>query len=415
MNSKAEEAESQPQEPSDNANHSIDGDPEDRSPNPKVGSTDTDVAGISSNDENKRNSQEIKAGGTGSSDKSGSGKSVTSLTNGVKNVRPTAASTASRSEQRMPSQSSNATVETNDLLSRPPLQSQSNSQQVAGRVESVLRESQVAPQSKRVGAPMGADKKETSGGSSQRSLSSKSSHSQLSAVSLNALATDDTDNLLDRKINMFLSGGQPAPVKKAPSVGTSNMRPRDEVSSSTVFTNMSKPASLPSVSVVDTPAVAPVTGHSVSIVKSASNQPFTMKVPTEKSAPSVGAGVSTKQAPVTSLPVQPLAASPSIQTTASTTAFASVDLPDMTIRVVVRKRPISRTELQRGDSDVMEIDEAGGVYIHEPKVRVDLTKVTETHQFFFDDAFEADESNELIYRYRIAFKSQCRMYAICEL
>jgi kinesin family protein 2/24 len=37
------------------------------------------------------------------------------------------------------------------------------------------------------------------------------------------------------------------------------------------------------------------------------------------------------------------------------------------------------------------------VYVHEPKTKVDLTKVTETHPFFFDDAFEADETNELIY------------------
>lgn len=72
-------------------------------------------------------------------------------------------------------------------------------------------------------------------------------------------------------------------------------------------------------------------------------------------------------------------------------------IEDMAIRVVVRKRPISRGELARGDRDVMEIMRGGVVLLHEPKVKVDLTKHIETSEFIFDDAFSHEDSNEIIY------------------
>ena len=70
---------------------------------------------------------------------------------------------------------------------------------------------------------------------------------------------------------------------------------------------------------------------------------------------------------------------------------------DMAIRVVVRKRPLSGTEMSKGDRDVLEIRSAGQVLVHEPKTKVDLTKVVETQEFFFDDAFEETTCNEQIY------------------
>ena len=70
---------------------------------------------------------------------------------------------------------------------------------------------------------------------------------------------------------------------------------------------------------------------------------------------------------------------------------------DMPIRVVVRKRPISTIETNRGDRDVMDIHPGGVVLLHEPKVKVDLSKVVESHEFIFDDAFQATDSNEVIY------------------
>lgn len=73
-------------------------------------------------------------------------------------------------------------------------------------------------------------------------------------------------------------------------------------------------------------------------------------------------------------------------------------IQDMAIRVVVRKRPISKKELDRGEKDVMDIVRGGHVTIHEPKTKVDLTKLIEDQNFVFDDAFQAEETNELIYR-----------------
>jgi hypothetical protein len=70
---------------------------------------------------------------------------------------------------------------------------------------------------------------------------------------------------------------------------------------------------------------------------------------------------------------------------------------DMAIRVVVRKRPLSRSEDNRGDRDVLDIHPGGQVLVHEPKTKVDLTKVVETQEFFFDDAFDEIASNEKIY------------------
>ena len=56
-------------------------------------------------------------------------------------------------------------------------------------------------------------------------------------------------------------------------------------------------------------------------------------------------------------------------------------IEDMPIRVVVRKRPLSRLEIGRGDRDAMEVPTLeegaavrGELHLHEPKTRVDLTK-----------------------------------------
>lgn len=100
----------------------------------------------------------------------------------------------------------------------------------------------------------------------------------------------------------------------------------------------------------------------------------------------------------------------------------------MAIRVVVRKRPISRSELGKNEIEVLEVFPRGKVLVHEPKTKVgylllstvvcgissvdvfvffnifvtyfqvDLTKVVETQEFIFDDAFDSASTNEEIYR-----------------
>jgi len=96
------------------------------------------------------------------------------------------------------------------------------------------------------------------------------------------------------------------------------------------------------------------------------------------------------------------------------------------IRVVVRKRPINRRELERGDEDVVEVipvDAEGGgagagghgdsapassaaaaallnrgrVAVHESKLRVDLVRYVDRHAFTFDAALDERVTSEQVY------------------
>ncbi|EFN51754.1 hypothetical protein CHLNCDRAFT_16969, partial [Chlorella variabilis] len=78
------------------------------------------------------------------------------------------------------------------------------------------------------------------------------------------------------------------------------------------------------------------------------------------------------------------------------------------IRVIVRKRPLNKKELERNEADVLECDaQASCLYVNEPKVKVDLTKYTERHTFRqapecrmpcrFDDVFDEQVDNSQLY------------------
>ena len=64
------------------------------------------------------------------------------------------------------------------------------------------------------------------------------------------------------------------------------------------------------------------------------------------------------------------------------------------IRVCVRKRPLS--EFEAGDEDCVSVSRPG-VHIGAMKQRVDLSEYTESHDYAFDDAFDAHEINEVVY------------------
>ena len=66
------------------------------------------------------------------------------------------------------------------------------------------------------------------------------------------------------------------------------------------------------------------------------------------------------------------------------------------IRVVVRKRPLSRQENMRGDIDVIEIQNKD-LILHEPRVKVDMTRYVESHSFAFDETFDENASNSDVY------------------
>ncbi|XP_065905718.1 kinesin-like protein KIF2A [Dysidea avara] len=68
------------------------------------------------------------------------------------------------------------------------------------------------------------------------------------------------------------------------------------------------------------------------------------------------------------------------------------------ICVCVRKRPLNKKELNKKDLDVITIPDGCTSIVHEPKLKVDLTKYLENHSFRFDYAFDETVNNETVYR-----------------
>ncbi|KAH8411322.1 hypothetical protein KR215_002150 [Drosophila sulfurigaster] len=72
---------------------------------------------------------------------------------------------------------------------------------------------------------------------------------------------------------------------------------------------------------------------------------------------------------------------------------------DHQITVCVRKRPLSRKELNRKEIDVISVPRKDVLMVHEPRTKVDLTKFLENHKFRFDYAFNDTCDNAVVYRY----------------
>lgn len=71
---------------------------------------------------------------------------------------------------------------------------------------------------------------------------------------------------------------------------------------------------------------------------------------------------------------------------------------DHQITVCVRKRPLSRKELNRKEIDVISVPRKDTLLVHEPRNKVDLTKFLENHKFRFDYAFNDTCDNAMVYR-----------------
>ena len=67
------------------------------------------------------------------------------------------------------------------------------------------------------------------------------------------------------------------------------------------------------------------------------------------------------------------------------------------IRVIIRKRPLSKKEQSKNEKDIIDIRDNKKVIVKERKQKVDLTKYIEEHQFIFDLAYDQDSTNEKIY------------------
>ncbi|KAI8802576.1 P-loop containing nucleoside triphosphate hydrolase protein [Cladochytrium replicatum] len=68
------------------------------------------------------------------------------------------------------------------------------------------------------------------------------------------------------------------------------------------------------------------------------------------------------------------------------------------IRVCVRKRPLNKKELKRNETDIATVGGRRTIIINEPKVKVDLTKFVEQHNFTFDEVFDETSTNDDVYR-----------------
>ncbi|OAD67186.1 hypothetical protein PHYBLDRAFT_22439 [Phycomyces blakesleeanus NRRL 1555(-)] len=67
------------------------------------------------------------------------------------------------------------------------------------------------------------------------------------------------------------------------------------------------------------------------------------------------------------------------------------------IRVCVRKRPLSRKELNMGEKDIAPVTGPHTVLVKAPRTKIDMTRFTEQYSFTFDDAFDCTSTNEQIY------------------
>eukprot|EP01064_Diplonema_japonicum_P033054 TRINITY_DN6424_c0_g4_i2.p1 TRINITY_DN6424_c0_g4~~TRINITY_DN6424_c0_g4_i2.p1 ORF type:complete len:398 (+),score=100.25 TRINITY_DN6424_c0_g4_i2:23-1195(+) len=68
------------------------------------------------------------------------------------------------------------------------------------------------------------------------------------------------------------------------------------------------------------------------------------------------------------------------------------------ITVAVRKRPLMRTERDKGGTDIVEVSKnKKDMVLSEPKVRYDLTKYTESHGYAFDRVFRETDDNSTVY------------------
>ncbi|MES1908843.1 MAG: hypothetical protein MHM6MM_001699 [Cercozoa sp. M6MM] len=69
------------------------------------------------------------------------------------------------------------------------------------------------------------------------------------------------------------------------------------------------------------------------------------------------------------------------------------------ITVAVRKRPLLRGEIARGDRDIIAtFPETSTLTVFEEKEKFDMTKVIDQHQFTFDHVFGSDNNNLDLYR-----------------
>ncbi|KAK6023201.1 kinesin motor domain protein [Ostertagia ostertagi] len=72
---------------------------------------------------------------------------------------------------------------------------------------------------------------------------------------------------------------------------------------------------------------------------------------------------------------------------------------DNRISVCVRKRPLNKKEINKKEIEVITIPNRDHLIVHQPQVKVDLTKYLDNQKFRFDYTFDENTSNEMVYRF----------------
>lgn len=70
----------------------------------------------------------------------------------------------------------------------------------------------------------------------------------------------------------------------------------------------------------------------------------------------------------------------------------------MPITVCVRKRRLNAKETANRNLDIATVDPNNNIYIHEPRIKLNMERAVETHKFTFDHAFDQDVTNATIYK-----------------
>lgn len=74
-------------------------------------------------------------------------------------------------------------------------------------------------------------------------------------------------------------------------------------------------------------------------------------------------------------------------------------IEDHLITVAVRKRPLNEAEITKKEVDIITVPSKNQIIVHEPKLKVDLTKYLDNHMFRFDYALNEHCSNQIVYKY----------------
>ncbi|KAI8089224.1 P-loop containing nucleoside triphosphate hydrolase protein [Halteromyces radiatus] len=125
-------------------------------------------------------------------------------------------------------------------------------------------------------------------------------------------------------------------------------------------------------------------------------------MPTMKSRASMGAlkysSTSSPSTP-TNTTMNSSSSAAAASSTSANASFLALPASDLyqKIRVCVRKRPLNRKELEKGEKDISPCIGTRSLHINEPKLRLDMSRYIEQHSFTFDDVFDLDTSNSKVY------------------